>query len=165
MRTRYVAAIIALLLGGFYYCSNRPVVDYYHLNYTQPQNEQAIEELEFPIKLPSYLPDQLTMRGGLIHVRNGKHRSFETRYLDSDNRGGFELYATEGSIDDVDLDRTQGFDWDEIAINGESGFIGRGQSDYHPTTQIIWETDSIRYQILSRELTEEELIKIARSFR
>lgn len=103
-------------MGEFHLCSNRPAVDYYHINYTQSQNEQAIEELQFPIGLPTYLPEQLTMRGGLIHIFDGKHRSFETRYLDSDNTGGFRLYAAPGSTEDIDLARMEGFGWGEVAI-------------------------------------------------
>lgn len=143
-----IAVVWFVFLGGEHH-------DY--LIYPEMENEQALSDLTFDIKLPSYVPNGAVMRGATIYRVNGEQTMFETRYLDESGSRSFVLYASLNETAELD----QSFYWDETTVNGNIAYVGQKDSG---ETRIVWSEGGVHYKIESHTVRAEELIKVARSF-
>jgi hypothetical protein len=156
MKKYWIGLIAVLLIGIYFYYSNRPVVNFEQKFYTTNELERALEELEFEVKLPANMPGGVTPRGSAIYIYDGQHRMFEITYLNEENTGGFRLYASlhAGSLEDHTR-QDEYWDWEEIAINGRQAYIGI--SDSTSEIKLIYRSDDVFYTLDSLSMDRDEL--------
>ncbi|WP_216830661.1 DUF4367 domain-containing protein [Alkalihalobacterium elongatum] len=154
---KYVLLVFLTLLVGSIIFLNEKEVEWELKVYDQNEVESALEDLQFKVKVPTYIPNGITMRGAVIYVLEREHRSIEIRYLNEDNADGLIFDASLGTLESL----PENIQWEPISLNGQVGYIGH--ADDMVELFLAWMDNGIMYQITSYTLSEEELVRIANS--
>ncbi|MFA9557818.1 DUF4367 domain-containing protein [Evansella sp. AB-rgal1] len=129
--------------------------DFEEINYGKNEVQQALIDLEFETKYPSYLPSNFSMKSANIFIHNGNHQAIEFYGNLKEREGGIWLIASK-----LDFNWSEGIVWKSVEINNNVASF----SQQLESIILKWQDENIYYRIEASSISKHELIKIAESF-
>lgn len=158
MKKYLITGSIIVLIGAFYFYINQTETDF--LTFSNNEVGQALKELDFEIKTPADLPENVILSDALVRVINGEHQWIRLTYINANYSGvEFKLYAALGDILETPLSNDS--TWSEVNIRNSPGYYG--VSNVYDDRRLIWSDNGVRYTIESANLSYEQIVKIAKS--
>ncbi len=156
-----VSIFLVLVLGSLFLFPKR-TVEVETIHYTDSEISQAFKTLEFEIKRPNDLPNNMTMREATIGIINKKQQIIGVRYHNDENIYGFEFSATtsDESLNYI-ASKDKYWNWTETEIKGNQGLVGVNATTKEKS--IVFRDDAILYRFFSKQIDTSELLSIAES--
>lgn len=142
--------------------------------------DEAAEQASFPILQPAYLPPGYRLLEAVGHTYPDLPawvpRPFSIELFYEDDRGGwFSLHMypitlgtdTQARVSGMNLEAAPIQDVRDVDVNGQPGLLlrlGSGEDEVG-LQELVWEQDQVVLALSAVDLTEAELLRIARSVR
>jgi hypothetical protein len=159
-----IGSILIVLIFGSLFLFTKRTVEVETIHYTMNEAEEAFKVLEFEIKRPNYLPNNMIIREATIGIVDGKQQMIGLRYGNKDDTYGFEFSATQSneSLKDISS-KDEYWRWTEVEVGGIPGLIGVNNST--KDRSIVMRIDRILYRFYSKDIETMQLEKIAESLK
>jgi Domain of unknown function (DUF4367) len=159
-----IGSIFIVLIFGSLFLFTKRTVEVETIHYTVNELDAAFEELDFDIKKPSYLPNEIILSEATIGIVDGKQQMIGLRYANKDDTFGFEFSATQSdeSLKEI-ASKHEYWQWTEVEVGGNKGLIGSNQSSNDRS--IVFRIDGILYRFYSNEMKTLQLLEIAESLK
>jgi hypothetical protein len=157
-----IGSIVIVLIFGSLFLFTKRTVEVETINYSSNETDEAFRVLEFDIKRPTYLPNNMELREATIGIVDGKQQMIGLRYANQDDTYEFEFSATlsDESLHDI-ASKDEYWQWTEVTVGDIQGLIG--VNDSSKNRSLVFRSDSILYRFYSKELKIKQLVKIAES--
>ncbi|MGM0899750.1 MAG: DUF4367 domain-containing protein [Bacillota bacterium] len=157
-----IGSIFIVLVFGSLFLFTKRTVEVETIHFNMNETEEAFKVLEFDIKQPTYLPNNMKLREVTIGMVDGKQQMIGLRYGNKDDIHGFEFSATLSGEPLKDIaSKDEYWQWTEVEIGGIQGLVGINDSS--KDRSIVFRIDGTLYRFYSKEMETRQLLKIAKS--
>lgn len=157
-----IGSIFIVLAIGSLFLFTKRTAEIETVHYSITEIDEALKALEFDIKLPSYLPREMTMKEATISLVDKKQIMIGFRYSNPENTYSYEFSATKSneSLKDI-ASNNQYWRWTEAEVNEDKALIGINEKTMD--LNIVFRNEKILYRFYTKKIEESTLLKIAAS--